>query len=161
MRSKEHFSKADLGAGARAAGSARPEQRRRAAASPLCTRARARPQSFGRGPGVEATPPLQCEPRPLIGAPRTNGRAGAARAVSARRSRAGRSLSSPAPSPAASAAFPGSAAAASERSPAQPARGAARPPRPAATALRRCSARSMCTSAGAKVLSVRGASGRR
>ncbi|XP_049495881.1 uncharacterized protein LOC125929036 [Panthera uncia] len=77
---------------------------------------------------------LNSELQSLIGAPRTNGRAGAARAVSARRSSAGRSLSSPARSPAASAAFPGSGTAARERSPAQPASRASGCPRPTATA---------------------------
>lgn len=60
---------------------------------------------------------MQCESRPRIGPPRTNGRAGTARAVSARRSR-----SSPASSPAARAAFPGA-----QLSAALPARPAARP----------------------------------
>nr|CAI9705455.1 unnamed protein product [Rangifer tarandus platyrhynchus] len=111
--------------------------------------------------GVEATPPLQGEPRPPIGPPPTNRRVEVARAVSARRSRAGRSLSSPARSPAASAAFPGSAAAALERClalpcPAQPASRASGCPRPAATALLRYSARSMCRPSGAEVLSAPG-----
>lgn len=111
--------------------------------------------------GVEATPPLQREPRPPIGPPRTNRRVEAARAVSARRSRAGRSLSSPSLSPASSAAFPGSAAAARERCLAlpclvQPFSRASRCPRPAATALLRYSARSMCRPSGAEVLSAPG-----
>lgn len=75
--------------GARGVGPREARRQRRAAEGPqpaLYSRPSA-PRSFGRGPGVEATPPLQCELRPLIGAPRTNGRVGAAPAVSPRRSR--------------------------------------------------------------------------